>query len=460
MKRHRLAFFSPLPPAKTGIAKYSIRLLKALSDWYDIDCYHDQPLVDRTTLSQSLNVFHFHQFPCFVSPKKYNLILYQLGNSMHHSFVYYLMHYYPGLVDLHDVNIHHLIAHVHSTDPIDNGYARWMEKVWGNQGKRLGSMSKLGIYSEIQNFLFPLTPVMMENCKGLIVHSQFAKTWIQDLVDRSIPLFLSHPPCDVQTTLNEKERAKLKQKLGFQKTDFLCCAFGEVLEKKGCYELVSAFKNLKDRIPQVKLVFVGHKPEYISLIRQTESETTQDNTVVTGYVTDEVYQDFLRTCDIGFNLRYPSVGETSQTLLELMACGKAVFVSDYHQASEIPNNAVIKIKVGQESSKMIIHQLISLIEDPSRIKKIGQNARNYIKNNHNPEKVMNSYRDLIDTMINDPSVNISTAHQDFIEHITIRHVDCITPSLHEAGWNKSDHKMAAYSLNPVLESMQKVLLEE
>ncbi len=46
----RLAFFSPLPPAATGIADYSADLLAVLSEGHDIDAFHDQESVDPALL--------------------------------------------------------------------------------------------------------------------------------------------------------------------------------------------------------------------------------------------------------------------------------------------------------------------------------------------------------------------------------------------------------------------------
>jgi len=57
MARPRLAFFSPMPPAKSGIADYSAMLLPSLSSYYEIDIIVDQdePVTDPWVL-QNLSI--------------------------------------------------------------------------------------------------------------------------------------------------------------------------------------------------------------------------------------------------------------------------------------------------------------------------------------------------------------------------------------------------------------------
>ncbi|MEA2489155.1 MAG: hypothetical protein QOH21_947, partial [Acidobacteriota bacterium] len=47
------------------------------------------------------------------------------------------------------------------------------------------------------------------------------------------------------------------------------------------------------------------------------------------------------------NLRYPSAGETSGTLIRAFDAGKPVAVSDYAQFAELPDDCVVKIPFGE-----------------------------------------------------------------------------------------------------------------
>jgi len=64
----KIAFFSPLPPAKSGIADYAAALLDAMRTLAQVDA--------------------FAETPASFDPDRYDAILYHLGNNPFHSYVY------------------------------------------------------------------------------------------------------------------------------------------------------------------------------------------------------------------------------------------------------------------------------------------------------------------------------------------------------------------------------------
>ena len=87
----KLAFFSPLPPAKSGIADYSAALLAELSNGCaDVTAFSRKP---RTSIH-----------------REFDIALYQIGNNSYHDFCYEMALEHPGVVVIHEANLHHLIA--------------------------------------------------------------------------------------------------------------------------------------------------------------------------------------------------------------------------------------------------------------------------------------------------------------------------------------------------------------
>ena len=86
----KIAFFSPLPPAKSGIADYSAALLDELRRISTVEAFAPRPA-------------HF-------DPASYDIALYQVGNNAHHDFCYEMALEHPGVVVIHEANLHHLIA--------------------------------------------------------------------------------------------------------------------------------------------------------------------------------------------------------------------------------------------------------------------------------------------------------------------------------------------------------------
>src|SRR4051794_13827014 len=86
----RIAFFSPMPPSKSGIADYSAALVESLSELAQVQVFSEKP-----------SSFHSSQS---------DIALYQIGNNGYHSFVYDQALTEPGVVVMHESNLHHLIA--------------------------------------------------------------------------------------------------------------------------------------------------------------------------------------------------------------------------------------------------------------------------------------------------------------------------------------------------------------
>src|SRR4051812_15795720 len=84
----RIAYFSPLPPSKSGIADYSAALIDVLKQYASVETFTSLP----------------------THPPQADIPLYQIGNNGYHSFVYEQAISHPGVVVLHEANLHHLIA--------------------------------------------------------------------------------------------------------------------------------------------------------------------------------------------------------------------------------------------------------------------------------------------------------------------------------------------------------------
>ena len=68
----KIAFFSPMPPSKSGIADYSAALVEPLSELADVESSAEKP--------------------SGFEPASFDIALYQIGNNGYHSFVYEQAH--------------------------------------------------------------------------------------------------------------------------------------------------------------------------------------------------------------------------------------------------------------------------------------------------------------------------------------------------------------------------------
>ena len=95
------------------------------------------------------------------------------------------------------------------------------------------------------------------------------------------------------------------------------------------------------------------------------------------------------------NLRYPSAGETSASLLRLLADAKCTLVSAYRQFLEIPAAAVVRIPLGAEEEPSLVRELSALARDAVRRLRIGEAARAFVTAEHSMEAAAAGFRDAL-----------------------------------------------------------------
>ena len=77
----RLAWFTPLPPVRSGIARYSAEVLPALLTTHAIDVFVASAAEIATARTRGLRARPAHDFVWLNHKDPYELIVYQLGNA-------------------------------------------------------------------------------------------------------------------------------------------------------------------------------------------------------------------------------------------------------------------------------------------------------------------------------------------------------------------------------------------
>src|SRR5262245_7305334 len=102
-----VAWFTPLPPLTSGVAQYNLELLPHLSAANAIDAFVDGRPSAFVTPEGRASVYNAHDFVWKHHRRPYDLVVYQLGNAPCHDYMWGYMVRYPGLVVLHDGQLHH-----------------------------------------------------------------------------------------------------------------------------------------------------------------------------------------------------------------------------------------------------------------------------------------------------------------------------------------------------------------
>ena len=152
----RVAYYSPLPPETSGIADYSALLLPALRERIDVET------VKRGRTKP---------------PRRSDVSLYHVGNSPEaHTWIVDALRRRPGVVVLHELVLHHLIAGMTIGRKNGPGYLDAMERDSGLPGRLLAHgvlEGRVPPLWETRPEDFPLAGEVLDRTTALIVHSQY-----------------------------------------------------------------------------------------------------------------------------------------------------------------------------------------------------------------------------------------------------------------------------------------------
>src|SRR5207237_4386717 len=136
--------------------------------------------------------------------------------------------------------------------------------------------------------------------------------------------------------------------------------FGFLTSAKRSDIVLAAFAQARARDARLRLLVVGEPAPNVDI-----AAFQRDGVTFTGYVDDEEFAAYFAAVDRLVNLRYPTAGETSGTLIRAFEAGKPVAVSDYAQFAEFPDDCVTKIAFGEHAIDDLADFFLREIDDPS-----------------------------------------------------------------------------------------------
>ncbi|MDO5759198.1 MAG: glycosyltransferase, partial [Rhodobacterales bacterium] len=391
-ERPLLAFVSPLPPVRSGIAEYSAQLLQPLSRHYQIHLITDQDQASDPSLSEA---FPIHS-PDWLKANagRFDRIMYHFGNSPIHRYMYDLLPIVPGIVVLHDFFL------------LD-GQNRFLSE----EARRETIMRQHGIAALIDApQLEAASPGVepfagnldvLQNATGIIVHGEescrLAEQWYGPGTARTwhrIPHL--RPFADV----NAERRHAARARLGFSADDIVICSFGNVGVTKLNLEMLRALTQSRlssDRRVRVTCVGEAHG-KYKALILKTAKQLRAAQFRITGWADSKTYEDYLLAADIGVQLRSQSRGETSGTVLDCMNYGLPTIVNAHGSMRDLDPDAVFRVD-DPLSESALAEALETLVNDTDLRSRLANKAREIIVEKHDPEACAEAYRQTIEQSV-------------------------------------------------------------
>jgi glycosyltransferase involved in cell wall biosynthesis/SAM-dependent methyltransferase len=370
----KVAFFSPLPPARSGIADYSATLLDELGKLAELEVFASQPP-------------HF-------DPARFDVALYQIGNNEFHGFVYESALEHPGVVVIHEANLHHLIADL----TIKRGdWDAYMRAV-ADQGNPAAleyaqRVRALEVGPDYEGL--PMLRRLLDRSRAAIVHSACVESELRAAGFKGPIARIPHG-----AWIPEANRPQYRHLLGLDETTPLIGIFGFLKPYKRIAESLRAFRRLVRLEPSAKMILVGEPHPELPLQSLIQSLDLAPHVRLLGYQPIDEFVGYLAACDIVLNLRYPTVGENSGTLMRALGLGKAVIVSDVGSFSELPADICLKAPVDRSEEDYLFEYLNLLVSRPEIRRELGARARAWVETECTWPKVAQGYAHFLQRVVN------------------------------------------------------------
>lgn len=401
----RLAWFSPLPPVRSGIAAYTEEVLPLLRRrQFEIDVYDEARAHDF--------IWKHHQRP-------YDLIIYQMGNSLCHAYQWAYLTRYPGLTVLHDGQLHqsralHLLQHDRAAD-----YRAELGFSHPQAPPGLFDLIVSGLGGSLY-YLWPMLRPVVASSRAIAVHHEHLAAGLRErFPDAAVDVVRmgvrpASPASDARRTIRRHH--------GIPEDALLFACYGRVTAEKRIGAVLRALEHLSHSRPDVHLLMVGETSsdyDVLAAINDVCAAHMEARATLTGFVADSALDDYLEAADVCVCLRWPTAGETSASWLRCLAAGKPTIVSGLVQMAHIPRldprgwlplddrgpgmppidaaRRAVSVAIDVLDEDRTLQLAMSrLAADRSLRERLGANARDYWLREHTLERMAGDYSELIE----------------------------------------------------------------
>ncbi len=396
----KLAYWSPLSPQGTGIADYSEELLPYLANkGADIHLFVDDYEPDNPAIIDQFPWHPAREFEQIAEREAFDLNLYQIGNSSYHRYALNAALRFPGVVVLHDLVLQHLFLGL-SVERGDSAlYISEMKRAYGERGGALGRQIAAALGSELLTSKFPLCERMVERSYGVLVLTRFMQRWLEKrfgsipvgkFIGRAPHHYAPAPPLPVETP------TEARRILGLPQDAFLVASFGLATRAKRIERALEGFRRFLASGPSnhsrtsARFLVVGEVQKGYNLDPALVAELG-DRLVLAGRQRMDRFYLYMLACDVVVNLRFPSTGELSGTLIRTLGMGKPVLVSNVGPFAEFPEHVVARIDLGLPEVEAIAGTLRLFYERPDLRQAMGRYAREHVESYYKLEDEADAY---------------------------------------------------------------------
>jgi glycosyltransferase involved in cell wall biosynthesis len=358
----KVGFFSPLPPARTGVADYSAALLAELRRHGDVD----------------------------VAPARCDVALYHLGNNPLHAEIYRRALTEPGVVVMHDAVLQHfLLGQLSETAYVDEfvyNYGEWNRSLANDLWRHRANSA-----ADERYFRYPMLRRAAETARAVVVHNPAAARIVRDHAPNAriveIPHLFATPPLP-----GDADVIRYRQKIGLDPGAFVFGVFGYLRESKRVASVLDAFAAIHSESKNTGLLIAG---DFVSTTYAAAINTNAPGVVRVPHLSESDFWLAARAIDACVNLRYPAAGETSGIAIRMMGIGKPVLLTEGEESARFPEDACVRIGSGVGERESLRRHMTLLTSISGVASAIGNRGAGHIAGYHRVTQAAKQYWDLL-----------------------------------------------------------------
>jgi glycosyltransferase involved in cell wall biosynthesis len=433
----RLAWFSPLPPGRSGIAAYSADLLAELGQRHQIEAFVDAPgdAVRERTLPhaplESRDVaagsagpvaiagatrLSAHDFVWRQARAPYDLTVFHLADSAQHDFVWPYLFQWPGLTVLHDGRVHPSRSRALLTQHRHDDYRA--EFAW-NHPEVAPAAAELAVngYEGPFSCQWPMIRTVLAASRLVATHARGALAELE-ATSAGRPLEYLAPGDGGSIARpgagTDETAARVRTALGLPASAVVFGVFDPLGHEWRVPQILRAFGGVLARTADARLLLAGPRDPQVDVDGLAGALGLSDVTRVVDLASMDPGMTLdvaAAATDVTLALRWPAGLDTPGTWLRALAAGRATVILDLVHLADVPaldprtwqrhaprdasasadaDAVTVGIDVMDEDHSLRL-ALQRLATDAPLRARLGQAARAYWEARHTPARMVDDY---------------------------------------------------------------------
>jgi glycosyltransferase involved in cell wall biosynthesis len=357
-------WFSPLSPAHTGIAAYTDYVLPELAKNHTVRLWTDQKIYNekRYEVIPYKGELMYSQWQ---EMNRADITFFNIGNNhLYHNNILKIARKYSGVVILHDIHLHHLVAGTYLVaDKNGVPYLEAMHRYYGNKGYTDAIQFTKTYDKQLEMAeLYPLTDMVIEKALGVVVHTKAGEDKVANMPHVNLPL-----PYEVK-----KQTANRPTK-----SPYRIVVFGYLNHCRRLDVIIEALNTLPN-YDKFQLEIAGElwdKKYFEGLIANSKVSIKHH-----GFLDD--LDGFLATGNLAINLRKPTMHEASLSQLQIWSHALPSIVTRMGWFAELPEGVAGFIDPDNEVKDLQSH-LQAFLDCPEYYNEMGRVGQIYLQK-HSP----------------------------------------------------------------------------